>query len=337
MDKLLPNVSVCICSYNQVLYLEKAIRSAVMQTIPPTEIIVSDDCSTDGSSILLDQLSLEIPALKVFHQQVNTGIAKNTDFCLRQATSEFVVRLDSDDLLLPHYVEELMSALLKHPNAGYAHAGVQEINERGAELRIRKIFRNQLYESGDKALRKSIDGYRVTANILMFRRSALSKVDYMAGRPNFGEDYHLTAALSSAGFGNVYLNQVLAQYRVWTDVGKVRQKRKLNEIIGIRKVFDDVIEPGYLMRGWNTNSLRNKRAAFACNHADCLGWNVYNEEEKNEILVELRKLSSSFKVDLYCLMYSRGYGWLAGIPSDLVSYIKSLIKPSMLKLNRVKE
>jgi glycosyltransferase involved in cell wall biosynthesis len=336
MNNTLPTVSVCICSYNQALYLEKAIRSAAMQTYLPNEIIVSDDCSTDNSRSVLDQLSREIPNLKIFHQSQNTGIARNTDYCLRKATGDFVVRLDSDDVLLPHFTEKLLRTFLQYPTAGYAHAAVQEINARGEFLNIRKIYRNRVFASSDLALKHSIKGYRVAANIIMFRRDALREVDYMNGRPNFGEDYHLTTDLSSAGFGNIYLNEVLAHYRVWTDSGKVRQKRKLNEINGIRRVFEDVLEPAFKIRGWNVGILYRRRSAFACHHADCLGWNFYTDEEKGEIMVELEKLSPALKVKLCCLIYLRGLGWLAEVPSDLISKVKSTIKSSMLKYSSIK-
>lgn len=333
---MFPSISVCICSYNQVKYLEDAIRSVVSQTYPPKEIIVSDDCSIDGSIDLLKKLSAEIPTLKVYIQEVNLGIPKNTDFCFRRATGEFIVRLDSDDLLLPNFTEQLLNALLKYPSAGYAHAAVQEIDEKGKYLNVRKIYRNHIFQSGDQALKNSIKGYRVTANIIMFRRKALEKVNFMTGRPNFGEDYHLTSALSSAGFGNVHINQVLSQYRVWTDAGRVRQKRKLSEITGIRKVFEEVIEPGFRFRGWNLNILSKRRSAFACHHANCLGWNFYNEEEKLEILNEIKKLSPALKVRVYCIIYLKGFGWLADIPSDIITYSKSTIKYSMLKFNKLK-
>jgi glycosyltransferase involved in cell wall biosynthesis len=336
MNNTLPSISVCICSYNQAMYLERSIRSAASQTYGPNEIIVSDDCSTDNSRIVLDKLSKEIPNLKVFHQNHNTGIAQNTDFCLRKATGDFVVRLDSDDVLLPDFTLKLLTTFLQYPTAGYAHAAVQEIDSRGDFLKIKRIFRNRVFASSDLALKNSIKGYRVAANIIMFRRDALEDVDYMNGRPNFGEDYHLTSDLSSAGYGNIYLNEVLAHYRVWTDAGKVRQKRKLNEIIGIRRVFEDVLEPAFNIRGWNVGPLNRRRSAFACQHANCLGWRLYNAEEKHEIVVELTKLSPAFIVKVYSFVYLKGFGWLAEMPSYLIAKLKSTIKSSLLKYTSIK-
>ncbi|RYE14874.1 MAG: glycosyltransferase, partial [Rickettsiales bacterium] len=212
-------VSVCIPTYNQSQYLTQAIRSAYDQSLKPLEIIVSDDCSTDDTSEVLTSLSKEIPSLKIILQPVNLGIAKNTDSCLRLAKGDFVIRLDSDDSLSSSYIEKLSNLLLKYPQAGYAHAAVQEIDQHGNFLQKRQLARKSGYQDSIVALKSAVKGYRVSANIIMFRKEALEQVDYITNRPNYVEDYHLSASLASAGFGNVYSNETLAFYRVWIDSG----------------------------------------------------------------------------------------------------------------------
>lgn len=55
MEKL-PLVSVCLIAYNQEKYVEKAIDSIFAQTYSPLEIILSDDCSTDNTLIIIKAL-----------------------------------------------------------------------------------------------------------------------------------------------------------------------------------------------------------------------------------------------------------------------------------------
>ena len=214
-------ISVCIPTFNQSAYIEKAILSAWQQSITPFEIIVYDDCSTDETPHVLHNLSLQIPVLKYFRQAENQGISKNTDRCLRSATGDFIVRLDSDDYLHPKYIEKLAGLLNDHKDAGYAHCAVQEIDQNNKLLKERLLFRKDVYQSAGEALKAAAQGYRVAANIIMFRKEALIRAEYLAGRSNFAEDYHLTATISSLGFGNAYHNEVLAYYRVWIDEGKV--------------------------------------------------------------------------------------------------------------------
>jgi glycosyltransferase involved in cell wall biosynthesis len=319
-------ISVCIPTYNQALFIEQAVRSAVNQTLPPFEVIVSNDCSTDNTADILARLSFELHSLKVINQSNNLGIAKNTDQCLRAASGDYIVRLDSDDYLSPDYIEKLSKLLTANPTAGYAHAAIQEVDSKGKLLAQRKLFRPSGFQKSDDALKSALKGYRVAANIIMFRKAALKEVGYLTGRPNFGEDYHLTASISSKGYGNVYLDEVLAFYRVWLDAGHVRQKRKLSEIDGLRRVFEEVIEPAFKERAWDLRTLKKSRTNFACLHSDCLSWNVYNDNEKNELALELARLSTAPKAKLYGWLFSNGLGNIITSYSRSINYSKKLVK-----------
>src|SRR5665213_3251929 len=113
-------VSVCIPAYNQAAYLEQSIRSCVSQTFKPFEIIVYDDHSTDDTPQILKKLAEQIDCLKVIRQAKNVGISRNVDDCMRAATGDFVVRLDSDDFLAPTYIEKLARLLTNNPGAAFA-------------------------------------------------------------------------------------------------------------------------------------------------------------------------------------------------------------------------
>jgi glycosyltransferase involved in cell wall biosynthesis len=328
------SVSVCIPTYNQCSYVEASILSAFNQTLKPTEIIVCDDCSTDGTKLVLERLSAEIPMLKVFHQPVNAGISKNVDTCLRMATGELIVRLDSDDKIFPEYLEKVSALMTKYPDAGYGHVAIQEIDQYDHSMRVRRLFRNSVFVNSEEALKAATRGYRVAANIIMFRRSALEKVGYITTKVNFAEDYYLSVKIADANYGNVYLDEILAAYRVWTDVGKVRQRRKLDEIKGIYGVFEDALEPAFKDREWNTGDLKERRSDVASAQADCLGWNVYSASEKKEIADLLLQLSSSKKVKAMIWLYGNGFGNVVSLYSKAIGIPKSLAKKVFIGINR---
>lgn len=319
-------VSVCIATYNQAQYIEETIRSVFNQTYPPEEIIVSNDCSTDNTRHILDRLSVEIPNLKVFHQPVNLGIAKNVNFCLRQAKSEFIVRIDSDDILFPSYIFTLKQLLQKYPNAGYAHCAIQEINEMGNRTRVRRLMRKTGFEDGNKALISSVKGYKVAANIIMFRKVALASVNYISTNVNFAEDYYLSASLAAEGWGNVYINEMLACYRAWTDVAGIRVRRKLDEIVGFTKVYNEVIELAFRKKGLSIRKVNRGRTIIACSQASCLGWSVFTKDEKIKIENEIYNLSNSRKTRIYIWIYKLGMGGVINLKKDAIRFGKYLIK-----------
>jgi len=323
-------ISVSIPTYNQGQYVEKAILSAFNQTLKPFEIIVSNDCSTDDTMEVLERLKLTVPILKVINQPVNLGIGGNVDACLKAASGKLILRLDSDDYLEPDYCAVMSALMAEYPEAGYGHANVGEVDQFDRTLKNRTLFRNAVYQTGEEALKAAVKGYRVAANILIFRKAALESVNYMAGRPDFGEDYHLAADLAAKGWGNVFSAKILSHYRVWTDTGKVRQKRKMRELTGLLSVFKDVIEPAFTQRNWDKNSIEKSKENIACSQSDCLGWDVYTAEEISELAEAVLNLSGSGKTKRFIWLNRNGFGkYLKGI-KQLEGSLKSFVKDNLL-------
>ena len=319
-------VSVCIPTYNQAKYLPKTIESILNQTILPDEIIISNDCSTDETKKVLDQLQNKSTCIKVLHQTHNLGIAKNVDTCLREAKGKYIVRIDSDDMLHPTYIEELSALMDKYPNAGYAHANVQEIDEYDKKNKTRIIARKEEFVDADTALKMSINGYCVAANIILFRREALENVHFIASSMNFAEDYYLSVSLANSGYGNVYSKNILSSYRVWSDSGNVRQKRKLDEINGLLEVSKKILEPAFLARNWNVNSVLKRRTSLAIQHANSLGWKIYTKDEKDELKQKIYELSSTYKVQFYVWCYLHGFGSIFTTIHSFKNNCKRIIK-----------
>ena len=323
-------ISVSIPTYNQGQYVEKAILSVYNQTLSPDEIIVSNDCSTDNTMEVLEQLKSKVPVLKVINQPVNLGINKNVEACLKAASGEFILRLDSDDFLEPEYIKTVLSLLEEYPEAGYGHANVREIDQYDRQLKNRTLFRSLTFQKADDALKAAVKGYRVAANIVMFRRKALEQVNFMSGRPNFGEDYHLAAHLAAEGWGNVFSPKILSNYRVWVDAGMVRQKRKMSELQGLTSVFEDVITPAFMKRGWSTRSIEKSREDIASAQSDCLGWSLYSEAEINELAEAVLKLSASAKTKRYIWINRNGYGKYLKGWSTIKNGFKTFLKDKIL-------
>lgn len=93
-------VTVIIPCYNGEAFIETAVRSALSQTIP-TQVIVVDDCSTDGSFALLQSIAATEPRLTAVRQSQNGGPSAARNTALRLVKTPWVANLDADDYLLP--------------------------------------------------------------------------------------------------------------------------------------------------------------------------------------------------------------------------------------------
>ncbi|PLZ04963.1 glycosyltransferase [Fischerella thermalis] len=331
----LPSVAVCIPTYNQAQYLIQSVSSACCQTYPNVEVWVSDDGSTDETPQVMEQLCQQFPQVRYYRQPKNLGIAGNNTWLMSQPKTDFIVRLDSDDALMPNYVEKLVSLLQKYPEAGYAHTAIQEIDEHGKNRSIGRVVRKKEFQNSDEALMAAVSGYRVAANIIMFRTKALQELRYYENRPEYVEDYDLSVRIADAGYGNVYADEVLAKYRVWTDVQKTRSKRKHLQLRGYIRIFEESFLPAFQRRGWDVKVLDKQRRKMAIIHSAYCFLPIFNQEERAELVALLKQLGDSPLLRLRIVALSLGFApffeWqlhtelkLKGFVKDWLSKLKSI-------------
>jgi glycosyltransferase involved in cell wall biosynthesis len=108
-------VSVIIPTFNRKVALQVAIQSILKQTNPPSfEIIVVDDCSTDGTD-KLDFFSID-PRIRLICHSENKGgsVARNTG--IASANGNWLAFLDSDDVWLPHRLKHQVDLIYTSTN-----------------------------------------------------------------------------------------------------------------------------------------------------------------------------------------------------------------------------
>jgi succinoglycan biosynthesis protein ExoO len=104
------SVSVIIPAYNVEECIERAIRSALEQSLEPLEVIVVDDGSTDTTADLVSRLSTEDGRIKLLRQPTNAGPAAARNLGIGSATGKWIAILDADDAFLPDRLRTLVGA-----------------------------------------------------------------------------------------------------------------------------------------------------------------------------------------------------------------------------------
>lgn len=107
-------ISVIVPLYNARKYLQEAIDSVLQQSFQDFEVIIVDDCSTDGSWELCNELYGGDGRIRLYrHEQNKTaGGARNTG--LSHAKGKYIAFLDSDDLYMPDALEKLYEVAEAH-------------------------------------------------------------------------------------------------------------------------------------------------------------------------------------------------------------------------------
>lgn len=103
-------VSIVIPVYNSKARLEKCLDSIVSQSYPNLEVLVVDDCSTDGSLEIARSYEKRFPWFHVYTKE-NEGVSAARNFGMSKATGEYLQFVDSDDTLMPNACRLLVSCM----------------------------------------------------------------------------------------------------------------------------------------------------------------------------------------------------------------------------------
>ena len=116
-----PLVSVVIPSYNRGDLIGQTLDSLLAQTYANWEAVVVDDHSTDASAAVLEKRSATEPRIRWWlRKSAKAGAPACRNEGFRASRGEFVIFLDSDDLLEPTCLEHRVAVMQAHPSAGYA-------------------------------------------------------------------------------------------------------------------------------------------------------------------------------------------------------------------------
>ncbi|WP_455387561.1 glycosyltransferase family 2 protein [Petrachloros mirabilis] len=99
-------ISVCLLTYNHAHVIESTLRSILDQTITGYEVIVSDDCSTDGTWERVLELAAQDERLRPVRTPHNTGMPGNANFAVSQSSRPYIALLHHDDLYRKDLLEK---------------------------------------------------------------------------------------------------------------------------------------------------------------------------------------------------------------------------------------
>ena len=130
-----PEVAVLMTVYNGMPYLEASVESVLNQTLQNFTFIIVDDGSKDETVAYLDNLT--DPRVKVIRQK-NQGTAAAANHGLEYIDTDFVARMDADDIAMPDRLEKQLKFMKSHPKVGLSGAQVAPIGDKsvGKSLKL---------------------------------------------------------------------------------------------------------------------------------------------------------------------------------------------------------
>ena len=137
MQPKYPLISIAITSYNARDSISRAIHSALEQDWPNFEVLIVDDCSTDGTEELIASLVQNEPRLRLIQHKQNLGVGAARNTLIAEARGEFIVFFDDDDESAPNRLTRQYQRITEYEN------------DIGVELVASYAARHQRLENGD--------------------------------------------------------------------------------------------------------------------------------------------------------------------------------------------
>jgi glycosyltransferase involved in cell wall biosynthesis len=122
-------VSIITTTYNRTHYLKQAIESALKQTYPHFEMIVSDDASTEDVESVV--AGFKDPRLRYRRNETNLGMCANICAALQEARGEFFAYLNDDDMWEPTFLEKVVAPMMQNPEITVSFSDHYVMDENG--------------------------------------------------------------------------------------------------------------------------------------------------------------------------------------------------------------
>lgn len=133
-------ISILMPTYNVEKFVEEAVRSVLCQTYKNFELIIVDDCSTDKTFEILQNIATEDKRIRLFRNDVNSKICKSLNRALEYARGAYIGRMDGDDISTPERFEVLKQFLDEHLEVSLVGSNMITIDENGKEISKKKRY-----------------------------------------------------------------------------------------------------------------------------------------------------------------------------------------------------
>lgn len=202
MDKKI-SISVVIPAYNSRQYLEKCISSVTRQCVE-TEIIVVDDCSTDGTYEYISRLENQLDAdIAYIRNSTQMGVAATRNLGVRASSGTHIAFLDSDDWWEDDKLTEQLKLMEVHPE--FTFTGRRNVPGEG--------YAGRVFDACEiPSLKGMLKENAITCSSVIVEKGLALK--YPMSREDVCEDYLMWLQMIRDGIQPYGINKPLVNYRV---------------------------------------------------------------------------------------------------------------------------
>ena len=269
-------VSVIMPVYNARDYISNSVESVMKQTHENVEIILVDDCSTDGTIEVERKLAEKFQNIKVISNEENSGQTLSRNHGLEYASGEWFIFLDADDELNTVAIEEMLRVGLEN-NVDIVLCDYENIYDDGSRVKNTAKLTPGVYSAEEITKNLFIN---IPLSVYSCIGTKLYKTDFLAKKrrtkdyPRTGGDFMFfsDAVLSDARV--YYANKIFYEYYVRKgSISNTYRKNMYDDLTETRKGLWELFEK------YGISDLRKKELATL--RYEIIYMSLYQETFKN--------------------------------------------------------
>jgi len=200
-------ISVIIPVYNVEKYVEEAVLSICNQTYKNLQIIIIDDCSTDRTFSIVEELAKNDSRILLLRNDINSKIVKTLNYGLQYARGKYIARMDGDDVSAPERLEKQLNFLIKNPQYYLVGSHVNTIDANN------NVIGKQEMPTKDKIINKTIKYASPVLHIWLAKCEVYNQLNGYREIPG-AEDYDFLLRMYSLGLLFTNLNSFEYSVRI---------------------------------------------------------------------------------------------------------------------------
>jgi glycosyltransferase involved in cell wall biosynthesis len=270
-------------------------------------VIVSDDAGMDDTERVVEAFRTTLPSnlrvlLRYERSSTRLGIGGNFDRAVRLANGGYVVKLDSDDILEPKFIEILSGQLQANPHAGWAHCNVWNVRPDLSNINLAHTRK----ASGFYEANTTLPGYlkhNDTCHCVLIRKSAYLSVGGYRHEMKTAEDWLLWVEMLMGGWGYCFDSRPLAKMRKYESRPELMTRRRKDFIMSmhfmktrLECLANDKMQDGKTLSPKTMMELFGKTAAKLCVSSGC---DEGNPEIRRMLFKAAYELNPSFGNQLW--------------------------------------
>ncbi len=207
-------VSVVLPTYNGEKYLAQSIQSVLSQTYQNLELIIVDDCSTDGTPEVIRRFAEQDSRIQVIRNAENQKLPQSLNIGFRQAAGGYLTWTSDDNFYEEHALEVMVQTLDQNPDCGMVYCDMTCVFEDGIKVSRPALDIEQFY----------VDD--VVGACFLYRKQVLETVGEYDPDMALVEDYDYWLRIRQQ-YEIIHIPQCLYQYRYHSGSLTMRKEREI--------------------------------------------------------------------------------------------------------------